>query len=300
MKDATIKVENQYDLIPGTQQQKIITKVVEWCKYHYYATENDLIDITIKSSGKIVKRCRYCERMKLENKQIAQKDWQKHKDNLTDWYVRTLLTKGKGFKLHRMEYPQELVEAKRASIKLKRAVDKQNRPMKKCVTHGALYKDDVIKAGKNRSGEQCYKCKMCMKELHKKHYELNKTKVSLKHKEYRENNRDKRRETKRLSRIRNDTPKQRQATRERWERWKEKNPERASILKREIKKAAVKNLNDSYIKQQLLRNTNLKSDEIPDILVDLKRTMMAIRRTIKRKNDGNKLLQLEELLNVQN
>ncbi len=49
--------------------------------------------------------------------------------------------------------------------------------IKSCKTHGDLILDQCIKARINKDGSQAYRCKLCMQELHRKHYEKHKDKV---------------------------------------------------------------------------------------------------------------------------
>jgi len=85
----------------------------------------------------------------------------REKENLTPKYVRRVLSAGKT-KLKMNQIPDELVEMKTAVIQLKRLTDKMDAPLKVCPRHGDLYEGAVIKAGKEKSGAQKYRCKVCM------------------------------------------------------------------------------------------------------------------------------------------
>ncbi len=92
--------------------------------------------------------------------------------------------------------PKELLRLKRASMKLSRLIKERvyisRTPLVKCPNHGELFLKDVIKSGKiKRTGEQQYKCKVCMSKFHKKHYQDNKEKVLGNNSQYRKNNPDK-------------------------------------------------------------------------------------------------------------
>ncbi len=62
--------------------------------------------------------------------------------------------------------------------------------VKKCIKHGALTIDKIIKSGV-KSGIQQYKCKQCMKESHVRYYEKNKEYVANKTKAYKKANMEK-------------------------------------------------------------------------------------------------------------
>ena len=166
------------------------------CKKHKWCKEYDLREITTKK-GEVLKLCFWClyEQAELKKQKIS--FWHKEKEEVTDLYVATVLRSGK----HAIkgDIPKELIEVKRAVIRLKRAVKDAKKPLKVCGRHGDLFKDDLIKSGVKRNGEQQYKCKKCMADYHKQHYELNKLSVKLKHQKYRTENREKVKESKKRS-----------------------------------------------------------------------------------------------------
>lgn len=305
MKNSEIKEEQQIDMVEDRYgiMRKLIPvkdKINYICKYHKFATENSLIEVTIKKTGEVVKRCLHCEHDKRENKKIQTTEWNKEKENLTDYYIRRTLVVGTKNALPMKDYPDILVEAKRAVIKLKRKNDKLKEPIKKCSKHGNLYADDVIKAGKSRwTGEQKFKCKKCMKELHKKHYELNKIKVLSKHAKYRADNRAKiiikHREDRQKNRIKYMSDNQRADAyfRHKFE---------GQMLNKKYKDAKeVENLTDGYIRRKIKYQTGLKKEDIPDVLIEAKRAVLLLRRGIKKKRDEEVFNYLEEKLkNVEN
>lgn len=65
--------------------------------------------------------------------------------------------------------------------------------VKVCKKHGDLTINDLVKSGTSR-GEQKYRCKKCLKILHANHYQNNKKELYEKHREYKNNNREKFRE----------------------------------------------------------------------------------------------------------
>lgn len=76
-----------------------------------------------------------------------------------------------------------------------------NKVFKICHKHGKLTGEDLIKSG-IICGNQKFKCKLCQKESHKKHYLNNISKIKDKQKEYRKNNKEKVRKTRNESKIR--------------------------------------------------------------------------------------------------
>ena len=240
------------------------------CYTHPWITEENLIEVLFKKNNQTKLRCMHCRRRVEENKLYNKKVWEVHKRELTDYYLRKVLSNN--FKIRFDLVPQELIDAKRAIIQLKRMVEKYEEPFMRCSSHGALYKDDVIKAGVTY-GKQRYKCRECMKELHKNHYELNKLKVQLKHKEYKEK----------------DIEKWRNIKKESFKRNKHKYVERQKISHANLSKKQAKELADRYIKRQLARSANLSHKDIPQEMIDCKRVLMQLKRGIKRNTFEQKL-----------
>jgi len=268
MKDNDKIVENQYDMVEdryGIMRQRVTQKVVGVCKHHGYAKEEDLVDVTIKKTGKIVKRCKFCERDKFENKKVYTEDWKREKESLSDYYVRRTLVHGTKNALPMQDYPEILVEAKRAVIKLKRQTEIIKQPIKECSKHGKLYREDVIKAGKERSGNQKYKCKKCMKELHAKHYELHKVKVKLAHEQYKNKNKTQVAKSKAESYKKN----------------KHKYLARENERKRIYDREATKLLKDRCIKKLLVKRTGLSMSDVPQELIETMRAVQLLKRGIK-------------------
>jgi hypothetical protein len=288
------KVENNFELVEfdGKIMQKVIQKTVAYCKYHKHATEEHLIDVFVKSSGRKVKRCFFCEVDKQDQRKIRSIDWKNEKENVTDKYVKHSLRVGKNG-LKTKNIPEVLIEAKRAVIQLKQLTDKLNEPIKECSTHGKLYKDDVIKSGKSRSSnEQLYRCKFCMKEMHKKHYQLNKAKILASHHDYRKNNKEKHKQIKRKSYLVHRR-KYLKKENERRLRFKKENPQ----LYKDIDRKRVDELHDSYVKKILTNRTGLKSSDIPMSLVECTRALIQLKRGIKKNVSLIKIEQLEEKIN---
>lgn len=136
-----------------------------------------------------------------------------------------------------------------------------------CYKHPqALTIEHYIKSGKRKDGTQAYKCKYCVKELHRSHYERNKEKVLSKCAEYRTENPEKLAITKRNSYLKNK------------EKWAE--AERFRRLK--FDRASRSTLDDRYMKKLLCMGTDLARGDIPDELAEIKRYVVSLNRLIKR------------------
>lgn len=262
------------DLSPLSQKEQLN------CKYHKYVMKEQFIDVVIKRTGKIVKKCPKCQAQIIENKKIMMMDWKKEKENVTDYYVRRMLSRGKNA-LGMHEYPENLVKAKAATIKLNQAIIKANEPLKKCHKHGDLYKNDVIKAGKYANDEIRYRCKKCMKELHARHYDLNKIKILHSHKKYTEANEEKVRKIKRESNKKN--------------RYKHK--DRENLRKKLRERIHTKELSDRYVKKLLVKRTGLSMSDVPDELIDCMRAVQKLKRNIKFKSLEQKYTSIGEKIN---
>ena len=142
------------------------------------------------------------------------------KENIWDDEVRHELSIGLKLNsdqryLYKEKIPKQVLQLKRATMRLERliknikenhktkkelekeAIKKLKRPLVECRKHGALFLKDVIKGGKSRwTGEQRYKCRQCMSDLHRDYYRRRKDYVLMKHAEYRKNFPEKRKETK--------------------------------------------------------------------------------------------------------
>lgn len=150
---------------------------------------------------------------------------------------------------------------------------------KHCTKHGLIAQEDIIKGG-TQSGKQRYRCGLCAKERLKKFYKNNTEKVLKIRKEWRENNPEKVKISKRLSLIKN-REKQRLIRREAQRRYHAKHPE----TKRLYNKNKISNLYDSYIIDMLCSKSNLISKDIPHALIELKRSHVLLKRMIKEKEN---------------
>src|SRR5690348_5090390 len=112
--------------------------------------------------------------------------------------------------------------------------------VKVCKKHGELTLEKTIKAG-IRNEEQIYRCKLCIQESHKKHYDINKEKVREKHNEYRNEDYNKFRSSRRISK-RQMYVLDRQKHIKRSVEWDKNNLSRKRCRQRKFKTKAVKEL----------------------------------------------------------
>lgn len=277
----------QFSLIEderGKKQYKPI-KIPYYCSVHKWATKDDYIEVTVKLTGALIKKCKYCERDKLENKKIKHQEWAKHKEEISDYYVRRTLVTGKKIAPIGMnEYPQELVEAKRAVIKLNREAERLSKPIKTCRTHGDLYLKDLIKSGISH-GKQRYKCRACMKDVHAEHYKKNQHKMREKHAQYRKENREIIRNKKREARFK---AREKFVSLDRIVKGHVNHISKVNEhkLKRKIiDHKKIEKLPDQYIKRLLTKRSNLTYEDIPQSMIEAKRAVVQLKRTIKNKLD---------------
>ncbi len=138
-----------------------------------------------------------------------------------------------------------------------------------CKYHGPLTADNFIKKGKNKSGTQAYRCKLCMEALHAKHYIENKEKIDEKNRLYRKKNKQKIRE------MRNDY----------YEAAKELFIRRKRIKANEINKQQVIDLSDRYVKDLLTKHGKFKPNQITPSLIEEKRNILIEKRQRKEQKD---------------
>lgn len=141
--------------------------------------------------------------------------------------------------------------------------------VKNCIKHGALTIDQVVKAGKHNSGNPAFKCRLCLKEAHRNHYAKHKERVKKKCAEYRDQNPEKVRQTKK-----NWWSKNLQSKKE-WRR-KDKiaNPQKYKRYEYE----RVVNLTDGYVKKILVKRTTLRCKDVPQEMIQVKRHLLQIKR----------------------
>lgn len=137
--------------------------------------------------------------------------------------------------------------------------------LKNCKKHGDLTANDLIKKGKLASGNQAYRCKKCMKELHSKNYANKKEIILKKIKEYKELNK------------------------ERVKSWKKAYAKKHLERDRDKKRArdhklylkSKKGLEDRYIKHLICKRSMLRYQDIPKSFIEFKRILLQVKKTIK-------------------
>lgn len=131
----------------------------------------------------------------IKNRERNKKD----RENLTDDYVKHLLAQQ--FKDKSKNIPEELLDVKRAIVKIRRLKRKANKMLvdivKTCMHHGPLTISQV-----NKNGNKL-RCKQCQRDAHANHYKKHKQKVSDRQKKYRQENKEHHRQVKYRSWLKN-------------------------------------------------------------------------------------------------
>jgi len=68
--------------------------------------------------------------------------------------------------------------------------------------------------------------------------------------------------------------------------WKEKNRARANKLSSLSQKKSIENLSDAYVKLVICQGCDLKRNEIPKELIEVKRISILINRKLKETRSG--------------
>lgn len=144
---------------------------------------------------------------------------------------------------------------------------------KNCKKHGDLTEKDIIKKGKLKSGNQAYRCKKCMQDLHANNYQANKEKIRLKLKKYKEEN---------LAKFKQIKKECEQKYRERDRDKKRERDKRLYLRQKEI-------MSDRYIKHLIAKRSLLKFKDIPPSLIEFKKVLLRTKLIIKqhKKEDKN-------------
>lgn len=254
-------------------------------------------------------------------------------NDLWDFTVKKELSKGMKLKgqariIFEDNIPKEVLQLARATMKLNKAIyriknnlpslkeieeaEKQRhaeesraaqKPLMRCAKHGDLFWPNAIKSGKEPSGRQRYKCKECMKALHADNYKRNKEKILQAHANYKEQDPEKYRDMKNSSKRKCWALNKKKYIKKGLE-FDKKNPDKKSARQKRYKDKAVKDLTDAYVKQHIVAGTNLKFADVPQSLVDTKKGVMSLKRTIKKIEDKKQKRQLKKTirrnLNVKN
>jgi hypothetical protein len=150
-------------------------------------------------------------------------------------------------------------------------MDEEKKIVKNCQHHGELTRDQVVNRNKKADGTSSFRCKYCLADSHKKHYEKHKKDVLAKQKIYRKENPEKIAKIKRESRKRN--------------LHKHRN---IYLKKRLIWEAGQRNiLSDGYMKH-LLRRQGIAAQFTNDSLVNFKRVQIQVKRLVEYKT-GKKI-----------
>lgn len=134
-----------------------------------------------------------------------------------------------------------------------------------CKVHGKLFEADLIKKGKLKSGNQAYRCRKCMKEMHRRHYEANREKVLGSIKKYREENRERVRTWKREYDC----------------KYRERDAEKKRKRQRKLYYKQREMLHDRYIRHLICKRSLLRYGDITPSLVEMKRTLIIAKKYIK-------------------
>ncbi len=149
-----------------------------------------------------------------------------------------------------------------------------------CSNHGELAQEHIIKGG-FQSGKQRYRCRLCARSRYDKFYKNNRERVLQIQDEWRKNNVEKVKHSKRLSLIKN-REKYRKRKQEEQRRYVARHPD----CKKKYNKNKVKKVYDAYVVDILCKDSNLKSRDIPKSLIDLKRNQILLKRAIKERENA--------------
>ncbi len=151
-----------------------------------------------------------------------------------------------------------------------------------CPTHGELLLSNgsLIKKGFYK-GRQTYRCKLCMKEIHKNNYLKNKEKINAAHAVYRNSDIEK------FRKMRNDSakrcrPKYTEYNTKRKLAYDKAHPEQKKTRNKRHKDRAVEGLFDWYVKRNIIADKPFKNKDVTPEMVEMIRIAMDMKRKIKR------------------
>lgn len=139
--------------------------------------------------------------------------------------------------------------------------------MMNCKHHGELTPDKLIKKGKGKKGEQLYRCRQCMKDLHDKFYEINKEIVLQKQKEYKKQYPEK------IALAHAKSAK----------KYRDRDRERNNETKRIWDRKQTEMLGDRYIKKLIAKRSNISETMITQSLIECKRAIILLKKGMKYK-----------------
>jgi hypothetical protein len=138
---------------------------------------------------------------------------------------------------------------------------------KVCKVHGELQEKDIyVRRHPGSDKVRQLECKICKKKAWQRNYEKDKERWKAKAKEWATNNKDKVRESQRKKRL---------VRPEYWLRNRKKCRQNETV-----------NLAKSYVRRFFI-NSGLKTGDIPDQLVELKRVTILLKRKIKELKNGS-------------
>lgn len=218
----------------------------------------------------------------IDIKESRKRAQEKAKENLDDSYIIKIITRGS--KLKPSEVPQELITLKRLSLQMKKAVERVGKGIVTfCKYHGQLTKEECIRAGKQKSGALRYRCRACMKEMHRKNYERNRDRLLQKHAVYREVNKEK------ISEIRKaywqkikDKPEKTANARIKNKEYRQKHREKIRKRESEWKRKTVELLTDSYLKRLISESKGIPRAKIAREMIEAKRNELKQKRALKQ------------------
>lgn len=155
-----------------------------------------------------------------------------------------------------------------------------------CKYHGACSIEQVIKCRKDKDGNQKYRCKACMKIMHKNHYQKNKEKVREHVANYRKENILKVRETRNRSKKKH-REKNREKNKKRAAEYRIAHKEQVKARDKRYRHNSIREITDAYIRRLYFRGK--QEYEILKELADLFRISLLLKRERKvKKHEQNK------------
>ena len=225
---------------------------------------------------------------KAEKKRLREEKKKAYKkqqaESLSDNYVKQRLRYDNKFKNE--DISQELIDIKRVVMTINRAKRKGCglKIFMVCRKHGQLTSKMVNKRTDN--GREGYRCKQCLHNLQKRHWQQNKEKVKLKQAARKAANPEMVKEIKRKSAIKH-AEKRNEYNRITRIRDKAENPEKCRREENIRKQRSRDTLSDGYIRKLIKKKTKGAMPEISSEVIELKRKQVMIARMNKQRKYGN-------------
>ena len=155
--------------------------------------------------------------------------------------------------------------------------------------HGPRMLNEVVRQGVRKNGKIAYRCKLCLKESHAKHYLTHKEKVDKKHAVYRVEHRDKKiASQQRYYAIVKADPDKWKKAQDRRREWQRSHPDTENRRKRRQQQKNRETLSDLYVRKILTNHSQLYCRDMPREVVHLKRELIKLRRLIKEQKSNVK------------